>query len=309
MQKVLEKKIPVGILGATGRVGQKLVKLLSFHPWFTPTFFTASPKNVGKSVVDLFENQDLPKEVLNQSLVSCTDPCPCSLLFSALPADVAKREEWRLAEEGHMVISNARAYRMHASVPILIPEINPEHLSLLDEQPFAKGKIATNPNCCVAPLVLALAPLQERWGIRAVDVTTMQAISGAGFFHESQMDIKDNILPHIPEEEEKIEIEPLKILAIKPEDVTIQASCYRVPVSDGHTLSVRLQLEKDPSKEELIDGWNQFKGKVADLPSSPKQLIYYCSDPLYPQPKVHKGIEKGMAIAIGGCKKRGVGLF
>lgn len=305
-------KIPVGILGATGMVGQRFVELLANHPWFEIVSLTASDRSEGKpygQAMKWLMNTPLP-ENLKKMIVSPTIPnLPCKLVFSSLDASVAGDIEASFAKEGYTVVTNARNHRMNESVPLLIPEVNREHLKLLETQDIfgGKGKIVTNPNCSTIGLCLALKPLQDAFGIDAVQVVTMQAISGAGYPGVASFDILDNVIPYIQGEEQKMESEPLKILGslkdqmIELSPIKISAQCNRVAVSDGHLMSVSLKLKKKAKKEEIIESFETFKTAVQDygLPLAPLKPIHYLHEDHYPQPKVHRNVDKGMAITVG----------
>lgn len=303
-------KIPVAILGATGVVGQKFVELLTLHPWFEIVAVTASDKSVGKRY----------KEVSNWRMVTSLDPkiaeyivlptkpdLPCKLVFSALDSSVAKEIEEEFAKRGYIVVSNASSHRMREDVPLLIPEVNPEHLELLTTQHYSNGSIITNPNCNVVGICMALKPLATFFGIEKVHVTTMQAISGAGYPGVASYDILDNLIPFIAGEEEKVEKEPLKILgeyrkgAITPYPVSMSAGSARVPVTDGHMAFISLQLDVKTTKEEILRSWQEFKG--IDLPSAPKEPLVYFEEDRFPQPKLHRNLNQGMSVAIGRLRK------
>lgn len=304
------RKIPVGILGATGSVGQKLIQLLSNHPWFTIVALAASERSHGKAYRDAATwliPESLPAHIAEMRVGPCEPNMPCSLVFSGLDSSVAGDVEAAFAAAGYTVISNARNHRMDPTVPLLIPEVNPEHLSLTHQQRFGKGKIITNPNCSAVGVVLALKPLVDLFGVEAAHVVTMQAISGAGYPGVASLDIMDNVIPFIQGEEEKIETEPLKILgrlengAITPADIAISAQCNRVAVSDGHLACVSVKLKNLASPHDLIAAWTAFSGVPQELalPTAPQRPIHYSDHQAYPQPKLHRQADKGMAVTIG----------
>lgn len=278
-------KIRVGILGATGNVGQNLYRLLKSHPWFELTAVTASEQSQGKPYLD--------------SGLTLSDHCklPCTLLFSALDHPYAKEVEAEYARQGYIVVSNAKSHRMEQNVPLMIPEVNEDHLEWLQSQ-GTKGKIVTVPNCSAVGLTLALKPLVDLFGVERVHIVTMQAISGAGRAAKD-LDIEDNIIPFIHDEEEKLETETKKILGTP--GMIISAHCNRVPVSDGHTASVSITFSKQPSQEEIIAAWRGFKAPMAKpaLPTGPEFPLRYFDETDFPQPKKHRNLEEGMLVSIG----------
>ena len=304
-------KIPVAILGATGCVGQKFVQLLADHPWFEIAALCASERSAGKSygeAVHWLLPTPLPTKIAQMRVEPCLPTTRCKLAFSGLDASVAGEIETAFAEAGYIVVSNARNHRLDPRVPLIIPEVNPDHLELIHTQPFKNGAIVTNPNCAVIGLVLALKPLQDSFGIESILVTTMQAVSGAGYPGVASLDITDNVIPHIRGEEEKIESEPLKILGklngnntIQHAAIKISAHCNRVPVTDGHTACVSIKLSRPASNVEIIAAWNNFTGEPQkhNLPTAPLHPTYYFEHDLYPQPKLHRHLDKGMAVSIG----------
>lgn len=304
------KKIPVGILGATGSVGQKFIELLGNHPWFEIIALTASGRSANKKYKDAV-NWFLPSpfpDAIGDMIVQPTEPkLACPLVFSALDASVAGEVELEFAKAGYYVISNARNYRMESNVPLLIPDVNPSHLSLIEQQKDTPGKIITNPNCSTTGLVVALKPLMDRFGIDAVQVVTLQALSGAGYPGVSSLDAIDNVLPFINGEEAKMETEPLKILgtledgSVKKADISISATCNRVPVSDGHLECISLKLNSKPEIIEIINALESYRSlpQELELPSAPLQPIHYFRDEKMPQPRILRNLEKGMAVSVG----------
>ncbi|MFQ5729378.1 MAG: aspartate-semialdehyde dehydrogenase [Waddliaceae bacterium] len=301
------ERIPVSILGATGMVGQKFIELLLDHPWFEIAALAASERSLRKRYQDATiwrMKTPLPQKIAAMPLVACESELPSRLVFSGLTSSAAKTLEKQLAERGCVVISNAGAHRMDADVPLLIPEINSDHLQLVDGQ---KGMIVTNPNCSVVGLATGLKPLIDYWGVEAVHVVTLQALSGAGYPGVASLDIIDNIIPFISNEEDKVESEPQKIFG-KYENgkvhfypMKISAQCTRVPVIDSHTACVSVKLQKKARQEEIIQAWKSFRGRPQELrlPLAPKQPIHYFSEPGYPQPKLHRNLERGMAVSVG----------
>ncbi len=308
------KKIPVAILGATGVVGKHFVYLLQDHPWFRIESLIASKNSSGKCYGDLIEwefDVELKKEVAALPVTTLDSSPDASILFSSLDADVAKDAELAFAEKGYVVISNSSAFRMDERVPLIVPEVNPSHLELLKENPFGeRGTIVTNPNCSVIGLVMALASLEEHYGIEAVSVHTLQALSGAGRSGQS-LDVEDNVIPHIPNEESKIETEPLKILGtyldgkIDLKQFKVSAQVNRVNVTHGHLENVAVKLKRPAKRDEIIDGWNHFKGEpqALELPTAPLHPIRYLEDVDSPQPKRHRDEGNGMTLTIGGLRE------
>jgi aspartate-semialdehyde dehydrogenase len=305
-------KIEVGILGATGMVGQQFVALLADHPWFRVTWLGASQRSEGKPYRDASAWRlpaALPDDVAALTVDAASPERAPRLVFSGLDASVAGDIEAAFAKAGHIVISNARNYRMDPVVPLLIPEINPDHLRLLDCQSAArgwKGRIVTNPNCSTIVLALALAPLRQ-FGLRMVDVTTLQAVSGAGYPGVPSWDILGNIVPFIDGEEPKIETEPKKILGtlagegIEPHPMVISAQTTRVPVHDGHTVCTSVALEQPVDVPTLIDAFESFRGRPQDLdlPSAPPQPLVYLHERNRPQPALDVNRGGGMTVSIG----------
>ncbi|NWG27125.1 MAG: aspartate-semialdehyde dehydrogenase [Ignavibacteriaceae bacterium] len=305
-----EQKIPVGILGATGSVGQKFIELLANHPWFEIAELCASDKSAGKKykeAVDWFLPSQLPEKIGEILVQRCEPKLKSKVVFSGLDSNVAGEVETQFAEAGYKVISNSKNHRMDENVPLLIPEVNPEHLELLKLQKYGEGCIVTNPNCSVIGLVLALKPLLDNFGLEEVNVVTMQAVSGAGHPRVVKLDIDDNVIPFISGEEQKVETEPLKILGslnlnkIVFNDFKISAQCNRVNVTDGHTECVQVKLKKKASAEEIIHVWQNFESvpQKLKLPLAPLKPIHYSKDESFPQPKHQRNADKGMAVSIG----------
>ncbi len=304
------KKYRVGILGATGTVGQRFVQLLENHPQFEITALAASDRSAGKpySQACAWKLAGAMPEYVKEIVVEpIAPPIECDLVFSSLPSGVARETEEAFARAGFPVISNSSSYRMDEDVPLLIPEINFEHLGLIEVQRrkrgFGKGFIVTNPNCAVVSFAPPLAALDRRFGVESVFVTTLQAISGAGYPGVSSFDITDNVLPYIAGEEPKVEIEAQKILgrfngeAIEKADFVVSAQCFRVDVLDGHTVSVRVKLKQNSTLEEVFEALKSFSS--LNLYSSPKDFIAICDEPSRPQPRLDRDNGHGMTITVG----------
>jgi len=305
--------VPVGILGATGMVGQQFVALLSQHPWFKVEWLGASQRSAGKAFRDAAAwrlPDRLPDDVASRVVEAAVPGGAPKLVFSGLDSSVAGEIEAAFAHAGHVVVSNSRNYRMVDTVPLLIPEINAEHLCLLDAQGGAqgwKGRIITNPNCATVVLAMALAPLRQ-FGLSTTMITTLQAISGAGYPGVPSWDILGNVIPHIGGgEEEKIETETKKILGslgqgkIEYHPVRLSATTTRVPVQNGHTGSIAVGLDEVVPPEAIIDAWTSFKGlpQEWELPSAPRQPLVYLREPNRPQPILDVDREGGMTVTIG----------
>lgn len=307
------KKIPVVILGATGSVGQKFVELLHEHPWFEIVALTASERSAGKTygeAVRWMGDMALPPDIAAMTISPTRPDVPGRVAFSGLDAAVAGEAETAFARVGFAVVSNAKNHRMETDVPLLVPEINAGHLELVKKQAFGKGCIVTNPNCSTVGLVMALKPLQDAFGLQAVQVVTMQALSGAGYPGVPSMDIVDNVLPFISGEEEKMQSEPLKILgtfkngAVENETIAISAQCNRVAVRNAHLESVSVKLKNKAPAAELIRAWQSFTAgsDVRNLPSAPEKPVVYFEAPDAPQPQRQRMLGKGMTVSIGRLK-------
>ncbi len=311
------QKLRAGVLGATGIVGQHYVRLLQNHPYFELSFLAASKDSTGKKYSDVlsergrFVDDGIPALSLHAIDEIAVAAEKADFVFSALNSDAAKVYETLYAAAGLPVVSNTSAHRLDPDVPLLIPEINPEHLEIIHEQQkrrgWKKGFIVAKPNCSLQSYLFPLFPLHRAFGIETVIVSTMQALSGAGHPGISSLDIIDNLIPYIGGEEEKSETEPLKILGsiesgrFKPAQMTISAHCNRVPVLDGHTACVSVRFKKRTSKEEILQLWKEFKGlpQILSLPSAPLQPILYREEKDRPQPKLDRYAGNGMAITVG----------
>lgn len=308
-----DQRIPVGVLGATGMVGQHFVKFLQNHPWFELTWAGASDRSAGKLYREAtsWRLDGLMPEKAAGLTVSDSKPGNGAprLMFSAMDASVATEIEQAFAQAGHVVVSNSRNHRMEPDVPLLVPEVNPDHLKMIPQQQRRrgwKGQIATNPNCSTIVLVMALAPLRK-FGITRVVVTTLQAISGAGYPGVASMDINGNVIPFIGGEEEKMQQETQKILGdvtaegFRPLAAKVSAHCNRVPVVDGHTVTVSVELEKKPSEPEILEAFSTFRSTPQErkLPSAPPNPLIYMPDKDRPQPRRDVERERGMAVFVG----------
>ncbi len=305
-----ESKIPVGILGATGSVGQKFISLLANHPWFEIAEVAASERSAGKKykqAVNWILSSQLPESVGELTVKECEPNLNSKIVFSGLDSGVAGPIEAAFAKMGYIVVSNSKNHRMNKDVPLLVPEINADHLELIKVQNYNGGCIVTNPNCSTIGMVMALKPLYDKFGLEAVNVVTMQALSGAGYPGVASLDIIDNVIPFISGEEPKLENEPLKILGLLDKDhvayadIKISAQCNRVAVIDGHLECVQVKLKKKTTKEEIIKAWRNFSAEPQkyNLPSAPLNPIYYFDEEKYPQPRIHRDLDKGMAASIG----------
>lgn len=310
----IDKRFRVGILGATGVVGQRFIQLLEDHPQFEVTALAASDRSQGKKYTEACAWRlpgDMPARVRDLVVQAPAPPLDCDLVFSSLPGDIAGRAEASFAQAAYPVISNSSAHRMDRDVPLLIPEINHEHLSLVDAQPSARryerGFIVTNPNCSTIMIAMALAPLNARFGVKACVATTMQALSGAGFPGVASLDITDNVLPFLSGEEEKVESETLKILgrvhggAIKEAEMLVSAQCNRVNVTDGHMASMRVNLSREATPDQVRDCLASFTSlpQELNLNSAPAQPIIVRDEPDRPQPRLDRGAGKGMSVTVG----------
>ncbi len=304
------EKIPVAILGATGQVGQKFVLLLAHHPLFRIHELVASQRSAGKKYAEIAswkQTTPIPADVAGMTVKYTDDPLTSPILFSGLDSSVAGPVEEAYARKGHHVSSNSKNHRMDPDVPIAIPEVNPEHLEIIKRQPYGGGSIVTNSNCSTMFLVMALAPLHKELGVEAVQVTTMQAISGAGYPGVPSMDILGNVIPYIGEEEEKMERETKKMLgtfvggAIEPATFAVSAQCNRVAVFDGHTETVSVRLATKTSPEAVRKLLREFRGEPQQmkLPSAPPQPIIVFEENDRPQPARDVWLSAGMATMVG----------
>jgi aspartate-semialdehyde dehydrogenase len=312
----MQTKYPIGILGATGMVGQRFIQLLENHPWFEVAWLAASDRSSGKTYGEAAKwrlDTPLPDRIAKMVVAPADPEGAPRIIFAALDAAIARELEPRFANAGCAVVSNSSAYRMAPNVPLVIPEINADHLHLIEEQPSRSesgGYMVTNPNCSTIGLVIALKPIEERFGIEQIIVTTMQAVSGAGYPGVPSMDILGNVVPYIGSEEEKMEAETLKLLgkleghSVVPLAAKVSAHCNRVAVEDGHTESVSIKLGnklgRPASQEEILAAWAEFKPLAGQgLPMAPDQPIEWASQPDRPQPRLDRNRGRGMAVTVG----------
>ena len=305
------KKFKVGILGATGAVGQKFIEVLDGHPWFDVTALAASERSAGKpyrEAANWIGSTAIPRGIAEMEVVEARPGLDCDLVFSGLDASVAGDIEAAFARAGYPVISNARNYRMKEDVPLLIPEVNPDHIALIEQQDWGSdGYIVTNPNCSTVGLVCALRPLVDAFDVEAVQVVTMQALSGAGYPGVASLDALGNVVPYIGGEEEKMATEPRKLLGklvdgrVEPASLRVSAQCNRVPVLDGHMECVSVRFGGDVSAGDVREAFLEFRSPIDeyDLPSAPERLIQVFDDPRFPQPRRHAEHGRGMMVSIG----------
>ena len=316
----MQMKTPVGILGATGIVGQRFVQMLEHHPWFEITWLAASDRSEGRLYGEAARwrmKSPIPTRIAGM-LVSAAQPEDApKIIFAALDAGIAAELEPRFAEAGCAVVSNSSALRMQADVPLVIPEVNGGHIKLLECQAWRRksgGFVVTNPNCSAIGLVLALAPLEQRFGLKTVMAVTMQAVSGAGYPGVASLDILGNVIPYIAKEEEKMEEETRKLLGrlngskVEPAAFAMSAQCNRVAVEDGHTESVSVELKGKAQREEIIATWNQFRSEPQELrlPSAPEQPVVYLDAADRPQPRFDADSGAGMTTTVGRLRPCGV---
>jgi len=309
------KKLRVGIVAATGTVGQRMIQLLENHPWFEVSTVAASDNSAGKRYADATRWQletPIPQSVANMTVQASAPGLDCDFVLSSPPGEVAEQLELQLAKSGLPVVSNASSHRMKPDVPLLIPEINADHLSAIEVQKQrlgSKGFIVTNPNCTTIGLVFPLAPLQNRFGLEAVHTVTMQALSGAGYPGESALDMLDNVIPAIAQggEDNKVETEPLKILGRWAENrfldasIRISAMTHRVSVRDGHLEAVSVKLKQKATRDEVEAAIRDFTSPIDELglPSAPRPAIVVESHIQRPQPRIDRDRGKGMTVVTG----------
>ncbi|MCB9384712.1 MAG: aspartate-semialdehyde dehydrogenase [Bryobacterales bacterium] len=309
----MPKKIAVGVLGATGMVGQQFINQLRNHPYFELTFLGASERSAGKRYAEAanwVQDTPPPDAIANMTVREAAPSADApKLMFSAMDASVAGEIEQAFAKAGHFIVSNSRNHRMWPDVPLLVPEINPDHLALIETQRKNhgwSGGIVTNPNCSTVALTMGLAPLKQ-FGIEKASVVTLQAISGAGYPGLPAVDIVANVIPYIGGEEDKVETETQKILGtlsggkIENLDAVVSAQCNRVQVIDGHTVCVSVQLAARPTIAEVEEAFRSFRGlpQEKNLPTAPKQAIHLLPEPNRPQPRRDAMREGGMAVSVG----------
>src|SRR3989440_2432499 len=310
----MNEKLRAGILGATGVVGQRFIQLLEDHPQFEVTALAASDRSAGKTYAEACTWRlpgNMPERVKQIVVLPPAPPLDCDLIFSSLPGEIAINAEPEFAQAGYPVISNSSSHRMSADVPLLIPEVNADHLGLIDVQRknrgYDRGFIATNPNCSAIVIVMALAPLHAKFGVSSCVVTTMQALSGAGYPGVASLDATDNVVPFICGEEEKIEAETLKLFgrlnngSIAEPDMKVSAQCNRVNVSDGHMASIRVKLEKAASLDNIRAALAFFTSEPQHLKlhSAPERPIIVRSENDRPQPRLDRDSGNGMSVTVG----------
>jgi aspartate-semialdehyde dehydrogenase len=315
------RKTPVGILGATGVVGQRFIQLLEHHPWFEVAWLAASDRSAGLPYGEAAKwrlKTALPTKIARMKVSPASPEGAPKVIFAALDAGIAQELEPNFAAAGCAVVSNSSAFRMSEDVPLVIPEVNPDHIRVLEQQKWyreAKGFIVTNPNCSAIGLVMALKPLELRFGLEKVFVVTMQAVSGAGYPGVASLDILGNVIPYIAKEEQKMEEETRKLLGsvngagFKMAELGMSAQCNRVAVEDGHTESVSVKLKSKATAEEIIAAWTSFRELPQEkkLPSAPPEPVIYDPAPDRPQPRFDLERGAGMATSVG--RLRPCGLF
>ena len=309
----MSKKIPVGILGATGIVGQRFVQMLEHHPWFEVAWLAASDRSEGKPYGEAARwrlKTPIPASVAKMTVAAANPDGAPHVIFAALDSGIAAELVPKFAEAGCVVVSNSSALRMQSDVPLVIPEVNAEHIKLIETQAWKKksgGFVVTNPNCSAIGLVLALAPIDRAFGLETVMVVTMQAVSGAGYPGVASLDILGNVIPYIAKEEEKMEEETLKLLGrlngdkIDMGSFKMSAQCNRVAVEDGHTESVTVKLKKKARAEEIIAAWNTFQSdpQKLGLPTAPVHPVSYVTAADRPQPRFDVDAGSGMTSTVG----------
>jgi aspartate-semialdehyde dehydrogenase len=313
-------KTPIGILGATGVVGQRFIQMLEHHPWFEVAWLAASDRSEGKTYAEAVRwrlKTPIPANIAAMKVSPATPEGAPKVIFAALDASIAAEMEPRFAQAGCAVVSNSSALRMQTHVPLVIPEVNAGHIKLIDTQAWRKqsgGYVVTNPNCSAIGLVLALAPLQQRFVLEAVMAVTMQAVSGAGYPGVASLDILGNVIPYIRNEEEKMEEETQKLLGrvngtrVIPAEFAMSAQCNRVAVEDGHTESISIRLKTKAKPEEIIAAWNNFRGEPQELklPSAPERPVVYLEANDRPQPRFDIDMGAGMTTVVGRLRPCGV---
>jgi len=309
----MNRKYRVGILGATGTVGQRFIQLLEHHPQFEVTAVAASDRSQGKAYGEACSWRllgEMPERVRSLKVQAPAPPLECDLVFSSLPGDIARETEDSFAAAGYPVITNSSAFRMDEDVPLLIPEVNHQHLDLLKRQRErykSGGFIVTNPNCSAVALVLALAPLHAAFGVSAAIATTLQALSGAGYPGVPSLDILDNVIPYIGGEEEKMEAETKRILGrcvdaqVQPAPMAVSAQCHRVNVADGHMVAARVKLSRPAELNDLRDALSSFHSLPQELGlhSAPRLPIVVRDEADRPQPKLDRDAGNGMTVTVG----------
>ena len=304
MQSPTERRLPVALYGATGVVGQRFLALLADHPWFELVEVRASSGSAGRSLDERL-GEGVPAALQNLVLGEVEGDPGCRLVFSALSSEIAGEREAQLCAAGHLVVTTASAHRMDAGVPLVVPEVNPDHLGLVGDA--RRGAILANPNCSTIGLVLPLAPLERAFGLRAVHVVTLQALSGMGAAAPALAEFAGTIAPSIPGEEEKIEAETCRILgvlegkSIRPAELKVAATTNRVAVVDGHTACVSFTTAESASREEILWAWAGFRAAPQEhgLPSAPERPIVWLDGEDVPRPDQHVDEQRGMAVSVG----------
>jgi aspartate-semialdehyde dehydrogenase len=309
----MANKIPVGILGATGIVGQRFIQLLEHHPWFEVAWMAASDRSEGRAYADAARwrlKTSIPAKIAAMTVSPAKPDGAPKIIFAALDSGIAAELEPRFADAGCAVISNSSALRMAKDVPLVIPEVNPDHIKLIECQSWKRkngGFVVTNPNCSAIGLVLALKPLHERFGLEIVMAVTMQAVSGAGYPGVASLDILGNVIPYISSEEQKMEEETQKLLGalngsgVIPAPFKMSAQCNRVAVEDGHTESISIKLKKKAIADEIVEAWSSFRSipQEKKLPTAPEIPVRYVIANDRPQPRFDVDFGQGMTTTVG----------
>jgi aspartate-semialdehyde dehydrogenase len=313
----MSNKLSVGILGATGIVGQRFIQMLENHPWFEVSWLAASDRSEGRPYAEAARwrlKTAIPDAIARMTISPAKPDGAPKVIFAALDAAIARELEPEFAAAGCAVVSNSSALRMQADVPLVIPEVNGDHIRLIEKQSWrakSGGYVVTNPNCSAIGLVLALAPLHRAFTLETVMAVTMQAVSGAGYPGVASLDILGNVIPFIKNEEEKMEEETQKLLGtlngarVNPAPFAMSAQCNRVAVEDGHTESVAVRLKEKPSAEEIIAAWNDFQAEPQKLrlPSAPLKPVVYMNAADRPQPRFDSDLGAGMTTAVGRLRR------
>ena len=313
----MSNKLSVGILGATGIVGQRFIQMLERHPWFEVAWLAASDRSEGRPYAEAVRwrlKTAIPPDVAGMTLAPAKPEGAPKIIFAALDSSIARELEPQFAAGGCAVVSNSSALRMQADVPLVIPEVNADHIRLIDKQSWRSksgGYVVTNPNCSAIGLALALAPLHRRFTLETVMAVTMQAVSGAGYPGVPSLDILGNVIPYIANEEEKMEEETQKLLGtlngarIDPAPFAMSAQCNRVAVEDGHTESIAVRLKQKAQPQEIIAAWNDFRAEPQQLrlPSAPERPVVYMTAADRPQPRFDCDLGGGMTTAVGRLRK------
>ena len=308
----MKTRYPIGILGATGMVGQRYIQLLENHPWFEVQWLAASDRSSGKPYGEAAKwrlDTLLPDRIAKMTVAEADPRGAPKIVFASVDAAIAREMEPRFAEAGCALLSNSSAFRMTPNVPLVIPEVNAGHLQMIEEQPTRRqsgGYMVTNPNCSTIGLVLALKPIEERFGIEQIFVSTMQAVSGAGYPGVASMDILGNVVPYIGSEEEKMEAETLKLLGkleghgVTPLAARITAHCNRVAVEDGHTECISIKLAKPATHEQILAAWAEFRPLAGmSLPTAPDRPVQFTPQNDRPQPRLDRNRGNGMVVTVG----------